>query len=877
MASNWTHGRRALVLFALALLSLYGCKSSGLQGPAGSVTAPHESDPEDEIAGPNAPVSNPVSWTEPDKPDRGFELLTEPGELPFIKLAASDDSERLPLEHTHVSATLHGLVAEVEVTQTYANPHHEPIEAIYVFPLPENSAVNHMEMQIGKRRIEAKIEERQRAQHIYDDAKRQGFTAALLEQERPNIFTQSVANIAPGEKIEVVVRYVQDLSYDQGEYEFVFPMVVGPRYMPGAPARTRSGDGTEPDTTRVPDASRISPAYVGKGQQSGHDVSLELQADAGFPIASYRAVTHHVVAHRPADGSLRLTLAEEESRPNRDFVLRYRTVADRPQAVLYTSPSGSGQGYFSLVIEPPALDVDSLVGRREVIFVVDVSGSMSGTPLAMCRNAMRTALEALRPLDTFNVITFAGHTTRAFPSPRPANRHNVSEALRVVSELRAGGGTEMANAIDAALAPAVAGGRNRYVFFMTDGYVGNEAEIIEKSRSFVKSYQRHGVRARVFGFGVGSSPNRYLLGGLSQAGQGIALYASNREDPNRAVNQFYHYIDSAVLSDVRIDWGSLEATQVYPNELPDLFASHPIVLHGRYRGAVGGGVRVLGKARDRDLTLNARVEPARTAGKPSEALGALWARARVDRLEEALLDGSIPDAQARITQLGLDHHLVTRFTSFVAVDASRRVSSGDPRQVLQPAERPEGVDLSMAGRKEARTFTSSTEKSAARKPAPAPPPTVRRRPPPAGEGAGPKGVAQGTADRAEAPSPELTEAEPSEESYDYGGDDEALSPSPSATSGQTPETEPVLDERESLRDVCVRDPAACPSRDLSKDSSPTTQTSSMQVEQKRGCGCHIAGRPASRGLWAGLALFGLWAVRRRQGKRQLKRRPWPGT
>src|SRR5690606_38517762 len=282
------------------------------------------------------------------------------------------------------------------------------------------------------------------------------------------------------------------------------PMVVGPRFMPGAALGESSGSGTHPNTTAVTDASRISPPYMGKGERSGHDISIEVHADAGHPIQHFRAVTHEVAARKAADGSLHLTLAEARSIPNRDFVLRYGTVTGRPQATLYVSGAGEREGFFSLVLEPPALDVEALVGRREIVFVVDVSGSMSGTPLFMCRSAMRAALERLRPFDTFNIITFAGHTTQAFPQPRPANRHNVSEALRIVSELRAGGGTFMANAIDAALAPPVERGRHRYVFFMTDGYIGNEAEIIDKSQRFVENLERQGARAKVFGFGVGS-------------------------------------------------------------------------------------------------------------------------------------------------------------------------------------------------------------------------------------------------------------------------------------------------------------------------------------------------------------------------------------
>ncbi len=634
-------------------------------------------------------------------------VYTDPGDLPYLRLA-TDPEQQLPLEHTHVKAALTGFVAEVEVSQTYENPHAQPIEAVYTFPLPENSAVNHMRMVIGTRVINAQIEERKKARRIYQRAKQQGHTAALLEQERPNVFTQSVANIEPGKKIDVVIRYVQDLSYDAGQYEFVFPMVVGPRFMPGGKrAGPQSGSGTHADTEAVPDASRISPPYVGRGQRSGHDISLELVADASLAVSDFSVPTHEVVARKPADGTLRLSLAEKDSLPNRDFVLRYRVAGAEPKATLFTSEAGKRGRFFSLVIHPPALDVDGLVGRRELIFVVDVSGSMSGTPLGMCRSAMREAIRGLRPVDTFNILTFAGGTQAAFARPRPANSANIRRALGVVDSMRAGGGTYMADAVKAALSTEVAPGRHRYVFFMTDGYVGNEKEIIVASDRFVSALRARGQRARVFGFGVGSSVNRHLIDGLSKAGQGIAVYASAREDPARAVNRFYHYIDRAVLTDLSVDWAGLGVSELYPAAIPDLFASHPVIVHGRFGGAPSSAVSVRARAGERSLHIPVAVRPARAQGDAYKVQGALWARAKVDGLEELLWDGHSPAVQRDITRLGLDFDMVTRFTSFVAVDRSRRVGTGDPTTVVQPVEAPEGVDVEMAGGVRAERPTAS--------------------------------------------------------------------------------------------------------------------------------------------------------------------------
>ncbi len=651
------------------------------------------------------PTLDPSSWS------KGFRklpaaVMTDPGELPHLEIVAAKQgrgkqpaSERaqVPLKHTHVSAKITEFVAEVEVRQTYENSAENPIEVLYVFPLPENSAVNHLHMQIGEREINAEIKKREEARRTYEKAKKEGHTAALLKQERPNVFTQSVANIPPKSKIEVVVRYVQDLSYDAGWYEFVFPMVVGPRYMPGgALTGPQSGKGTHVDTTRVPDASRISPPYVGKGTRSGHDISLEVVANAGLPLKDIDVPTHQVVKRTLSDGSLKLALKDQASVPNRDFVFRYRVSDSRPRATLFTS-NASGPGYFSLVIQPPAVDVEGLVGRRELIFVVDVSGSMSGLPLSLCREAINNALAGLRPMDTFNVITFAAGTRRLFAGAQPVNQVTLRQAQSFVSDMRAGGGTEMSKAIDAALSPNLTPGRHRYVFFLTDGFVGNEAELIAKGKRFTQDASTQGARARVFTMGVGSSPNRYLIDGLSKAGRGVATYTTSREDPMGAVNRFYHVIDQAILTDLHIDWGGMDARQVTPNQVPDLFASHALTLHGQYTKPPSSALKISARAAKQRYDLQVVRKDAPLGDRSKQVLGSIWARGKIDDFEELIRSGERRDqAEASITKLGLEFNLVTRFTSFVAVDKSR-VIEGPLSSTLQPLDGPEGVDLGMAG------------------------------------------------------------------------------------------------------------------------------------------------------------------------------------
>jgi Ca-activated chloride channel family protein len=786
-------------------------------------------------------------------------IATDPGEIPYLRVGGEHGS-RLPLQHTDVRARLTGFVAEVEVRQTYSNPHQAPIEAVYVFPLPENSAVHQMRMVIGDRVIESVIQERQQARRTYEQAKSEGHTAALLEQERPNVFTQSVANIAPGENIDVVVRYVQDLTYDAGRYEFVFPMVVGPRFMPGRElAAAPSGTGTQQDTTAVPDASRISPPFVGRGERSGHDISLEVLADTSLATSRFEVPTHDVLASEAGPGLLRVRVAPKDSLPNRDFVLRYAAARRQPSATLYLDDSRPGNGFFSLVLQPPQVDIERAVGRREMIFVVDVSGSMSGVPLGMCREAMREAIRGLRPVDTFNIYTFAGSTQAAFDRPRPANDANVRQALEVIDGLSAGGGTMMADAVRAALDPAVGRGRHRYVFFMTDGYVGNEDEIIAASRSFVEAKEKTGTRAKVFGFGVGSSVNRYLIDGLSSAGKGLAVYATTREDPARAVNQFYHYIDQPMLEDLHVDWGNLSVTELMPREMPDLFASHAVILHGRTSGTSGTPhVTVRGRIGGQQAALSVEVRrvPAALAGEG--VMGTLWARSKIGDLEQDLWQGTDPSVVRQITDLGLRHHLVTRFTSLVAVDRTRRVGDGRPQSIVQPLDEPEGVDVDMAGGRPAAKRSSVTVADSATVTVPlgaaqaaapmAPPPAraeAKRRSASSGAGSGyatakpksappppPPGPIHSAPARDQEPQ-EAAEAAASE-GYGYSFDDGL----PSAGGFQETESAPVeADETPS---------PAPPQHAEPMMSGPVSGAPDMeQVEPKRGCGCRAAGSDGS--------------------------------
>lgn len=606
--------------------------------------------------------------------------LTDPGLVPF--LAIGDESEKtFPLTKTRVRATVGPFFADVTVTQRFENRAERPLEAIYVFPLPENAAVYESKMVVGDRETTSVVEERQRARATYGAAKRQGFSASLLEQERANVLTQSVANVAPGTVVEITTRYRQDLARDEGVHELVFPMVVGPRFAAGRPLKGAPvGKGTSRDTTDVPDASRLSPPSA---ERSGQDIELEVTSLV--PWGEIETPTHEVV-RTTANGRETLMIAKRDRIPNRDFILRYRLRDPMPRALLLEDPA---RGYFSLMIDAPAGEAPAT--PRELLFVVDVSGSMRGEPLATCQAAIREALRHLRAGDRFNIHTFAGTSAKAFPTPRRASSATIEEGLAFIERAAAGGGTEMVAALDEAFREEGEG--ERFVFFLTDGFVSVEDELMAKARHYVGALASKSRSGRIFGVGIGASPNRALLEGLSREGRGVAVYASNRESPLRAVNQLYRFIDRSIMKDVSIDWGGRAVADVFPPELPDLFADHAIVVHGRIGDAGTGRPRVVGTGAHGPIEIPVeRVvvsEDERAVGSRAHAgpLGALWARAKIERLERDLVGGD-KNARRAITETGIRFGLTTRFTSLVGVDWGRYVGAGGP-SIVQPVELPE--------------------------------------------------------------------------------------------------------------------------------------------------------------------------------------------
>jgi Ca-activated chloride channel homolog len=616
-------------------------------------------------------------------------VSAQTGETPGSLIVMGSDRQpksTCPLKHTDVKAEISGFISRVVVTQEFENPFKEKIEAVYTFPLPANAAVDDMTMIVGARTVKGKILPREEAQAVYDAAKSSGKVAGLLDQERPNIFTQSVANILPGEQIKITISYVESLSYDNGAYEFVFPMVVGPRYVPGTPNPGKHGNGFAADTDRVPDASRITPKSPPPAMRSGHDISLEVMLDAGLIVDDVVSRTHSIEMERPNPRSVRLRLKQNSTIPNKDFILRYEVAREDIQDALLTHRSERG-GFFTMILQPPARVTAEDVTPKELVFVLDTSGSMQGFPIEKAKETMKLALDNLYPSDTFNLITFAGDTSILFPKPVPATKANLIRAQAFLESRSGSGGTEMMTAIKAALEPSDDQTHVRIVCFVTDGYVGNDMEIISE-------VQKH-QNARVFSFGIGSSVNRFLLDKMANAGRGEVEYVALDDDGSAAARRFQERVRNPLLTDISIDWNGLPVADVYPQRIPDLFGAKPVVVTGRFTAPGRATIRLKGKIAGNDFTREIPVELPETMAS-HDVLASLWARARIDNLTGEDYLGSQAgtmraDLKDTITQLGIEFRLMTQFTSFVAVEEMIVTDGGVPRRIDVPVEVPEGV------------------------------------------------------------------------------------------------------------------------------------------------------------------------------------------
>lgn len=609
-----------------------------------------------------------VGDSKKDDPGCGSMMVVVPGQEKEVPL---------PLKHTEVSGKVVGYIASVAVSQQFENPYDTKIEASYVFPLSQNSAVNEFIMTVGDRKIRGIIREREEAERIYAEAKRQGYRAALMTQERPNIFTQKVANIEPGKSIDINIKYFNTLTYRDGWYEFAFPMVVGPRYNPpgstdGVGAVAHGKDGSSGQKTEV--------QYLKPNQRSGHDIGLTVAIDAGVAIEELVCNSHVTETEKVKPEKVVVKLSKRDSIPNKDFVLRYKVAGDKMKSGLVTHTDERG-GYFTMMLYPPASLNSLKKAPMELIFVLDCSGSMNGKPMELSKKAMKRALRKLSQGDTFQVIRFSSKASKLGRNPVLATAKNIRRGLAFVDKLRGDGGTQMIEGIKAALDFKHDPKRTRVISFMTDGYIGNESQILAAIHDKLGS-------ARIFSFGVGSSPNYYLLDRMAWMGNGAVARIGLDDSTADAVDGFYDAISHPALTDIQIDWGGMEVSEVYPGRMRDLIVGRPVILTGRYKGTPGA-VKVNGRAGQYDQRYTVPLS-SDSIGE-HKGIACVWARMKIADMNNQLTYDKTGEIPGMIKDVALEYGLMSAYTAFLAVDSSQKTTGDHGISVAVPVPVPDGI------------------------------------------------------------------------------------------------------------------------------------------------------------------------------------------
>lgn len=589
-------------------------------------------------------------------------------EGPYFAVSGDPAVDALPLKATRVDVRIAGVIADVTVTQRYRNEGQRPIEARYVFPGSSQAAVHAMQVRLAGRVLHAKIEEKQRARIRHETAKREGKTSALLEQERPNVFQMSVANILPGDDVQVELRYTELVVPTEGRYEFVFPTVVGPRYHRPA---TEGGTSSFPAT-----------AHLKEGEASRSAFELHVRFASPLPVSELRSPSHGIEVSGEGTAQAEVELNDTGARNDRDFILGYRLAGERTATGLLLH-QGEAENFFLAVVEPPKAIAPAQINPREYVFVVDISGSMHGHPLNTAKVLLRNLIGNLRPTDTFNVLLFSGSSQMLSPTPVPATRANIERAIDTIDRSRGGGSTEIVPALKRIAALPKAADVARSVIVVTDGYVTVENEVFALIRKNLGN-------SNVFAFGIGSSVNRHLIEGIARAGQGEPFIVTKPEFAAAQAERLRKMIDAPVLTSLRARFDGLEVYDVEPaslEELPDVLGGRPVVIRGKWRGEPRGQLVLEGQAA---IGSHVDVVPVAAPDAQATALRHLWARSRIQQLsdQEALEGGS--GQREAITALGLRYSLLTQYTSFIAVDEIVRTSEAAV-PVDQPLPLPQGV------------------------------------------------------------------------------------------------------------------------------------------------------------------------------------------
>jgi Ca-activated chloride channel family protein len=570
----------------------------------------------------------------------------------LIRTATAGQYEIAPTLETEVAIHVTGMIARTRLTQAFHNPGSESVEGVYVFPLPEKAAVDHLYLRVGERLIEGRVQEKGEARRTYESAKREGRKAALAEQQRPNLFTNSVAHIGPGESVRITIEYQQALAYDDGTYRLRFPLTVTPRYIPAAD-KLRS-DAAQPETQLLQAETRDAHGPV-------NPVDIAVVIDAGMPIATVKSSYHDVFIAKQAGHRTAVTLVKEQEDADRDFELSWTLApGNAPQAALFTQ-TVAGRDYALVMVVPPQPTAAERAAfervPRETILVADTSGSMQGTSIVQAKAALIHALGTLTERDRFNVVEFNSVTRALWPDALPATEGNIRLARAWVERLRAEGGTEMQAALEFALGAHETPGYLRQVVFITDGAVGNEEALFRLIGAKLGA-------SRLFTVGIGSAPNSHFMTRAAQFGRGTFTHVGDVREVQEKMTALFRKIEAPVLQDVTVTWADGTPVETFPQRVPDLYLGEPVFVSAS-ASAFRGTVIVSGKRGSQPWSA------ALTPMSEKTGVGALWARARIASLMDEITRGADPAViRPQVVKVALEHHLVSAYTSLVAVDVT---------------------------------------------------------------------------------------------------------------------------------------------------------------------------------------------------------------
>ena len=598
-------------------------------------------------------------------------LTAQQTNSPYLSVTTADGI--IPLKASETEVQISGTVAHVKIKQTYHNQGTTPIEANYVFPMAVQAAVHKMQMEIGDRIVNAKIFEKQEAEQVYNDAVKKGKRAAKLDQARPNVFQMKVGNVMPDDVVTISIYYTEQLRPVHGNYQFVAPGVVGPRFT------------GEQHSTETVFNTPVTP----KGAAATFDYDLRVHINAGMPIKQVASSTHKINVNYTHLKTAEVFLSKSNTNPaNRDFILNYSLRGDQIQSgvLLYEHED---ENYFALLMEPTAQVLPEAIPPREYYFIVDVSGSMNGYPLEVSKTLMRNLLCDLRPTDVFNVQLFASSSTVFHTQSVPAYTENIEAAIRFLSEGQGGGGTQLLDALKKAYQmPRSAMGSARSMVVITDGYVSVEKEAFGL-------IQDHLDVANVFTFGIGSSVNRYLIEGMAKVANSQSFIATNQSEANTVARAFKDYITTPLLTQVKLDQEGFDMYDLSVQSIPDVFAARPIVIYGKYRGNPKGKLILTGYQGGKALKQEYRITKEDVSTK-NKALRYLWAREQIAKLDDYYKVFN-EDVKARVTDLGLKYNLATKYTSFVAVDDAQVNKDGTLKSIKQQLLLPQNVAHTAVG------------------------------------------------------------------------------------------------------------------------------------------------------------------------------------